>query len=150
MGVTTGCGNRNCRVKRRLSLACLAEHPVANTERANASNSVVSAPLLRFAQRSCVTTAVMLTFGYRQWVSFLITKEGVRDCRTLLIFVSVLFSAMLCCLKFVFVCFRSALNAFLAATAFAVLICRPFNRHSGKIDMVKEKLRKEEIRLRKP
>ena len=68
----------------------------------------------------------------------------------MLIFVSLLFSAMVCCLKFVFVCFRSALNAFLAATAFAVLICRPYNRHRGKIDMVKKKLRKVEIRLRKP
>ena len=79
VGSTTGCGNRNWRVNRRLSRACLPEQPVANTERANASNSVVSAALLRLAQRSCVTTAVMLTFGYRKWVS-VITKERVRDC----------------------------------------------------------------------
>ena len=79
VGATTDCGNRYCRVNRRLSCACLPEQPVANTERANASNSGVSAALLRFAQRSCVTTAVMLTLGYRKWVS-VITKERVRDC----------------------------------------------------------------------
>ncbi len=60
---TIDCGKRNCRVKRRLSLACLAEHPVANMDRANASNSVVSGALLWFELRSCVTTVSELAWG---------------------------------------------------------------------------------------
>jgi hypothetical protein len=38
-----------------LSRACLAEHPLAKTERAKASNSGVNGALLRSLQRSCDT-----------------------------------------------------------------------------------------------
>jgi hypothetical protein len=57
---TVAAGNKNCAVKRMVSLACLAEHPHANTLRVKASNSRVS-PCLRSGGLMCVTTRMVFT-----------------------------------------------------------------------------------------
>ena len=56
------------------------------------------------------------------WVSVMKMQNGLGGGSTLIIVLFILFNSMLCRLKFALVCVRSALNAFVADSAFAVRI----------------------------